>query len=118
MSEPLMKCREAIDDVKTGELNLPRDQCRRCLYAADVTSGIEAASALSRLEHGTSELVALMQREPSKRTLREDLSTDAGHRGGTTRSSVEGRVMRLEPRGRVIQLSGNRSTAQAGGAHA
>ena len=106
-----MKCRESIDDVRTGELNLPWDQRRRCLFAAVVTSGIEAASVLPRLKHGTSEPVVPMRRETSKRIPREDLSTDAGHRGGTTRSSVEGRVMRPEQRGRVIQLPGNRSTA-------
>ena len=27
-----MKCREAIDDVRTGELNLPWEQRRRCLF--------------------------------------------------------------------------------------
>ena len=32
----------------------------------------------------------------------EDESTDAGHRGGATRSSDEGPVMGLERRGRVI----------------
>lgn len=113
-----MKYRETIVDVKTGELNLPWDQRRRCLFAADVASGMEAASVLCRLKHGTSEPVAPMLRERSKRTPRKDLSTDAGHRGGTLRSSKEGRVMRPEQRGRVIQLSGNGSTAQVGGAHA
>ena len=34
----------------------------------------------------------------------EDESTDARHRGGTARSSVEGCVMRLERRGRVTQF--------------
>ena len=112
-----MKCRESIDDVKTGELNLPRDQRRRCLFAADVTSDIEAASVLFRLKYGTSEPVVPMRRETSKRRSREDLSTNAGHRGGTTRSSEEGRVTRPEQRGRVIQLSDNRSTARVGGAY-
>jgi len=37
------------------------------------------------------------------------LSTDARHRGGTTRSSVEGPVMGRERRGRVIPFSGNGS---------
>ena len=110
-SEPPKRCRENIDDVKTGEVKLPWEQCRRCLFAADVTSGIEAAPVRFGLEHGTSEPVVPMPRETSKRRTREDQSTDAGHRGGTTRSSVEGRVMRSEQRGRVIQLSSNRSTA-------
>lgn len=117
-SEPLMKCRENIDDVRTGEVKLPWDQCGRCLYAAHVTSGIEAASVWFGLRHGTSEPVVLMPREKSKRHNREDESTDAGHRGRTTRSSDEGRVMRFERRSRVIQLSSNRSTALVGGAHA
>jgi len=116
-SEPLRKCRENIDDVKTGELKLPWEQCRRCLCVADVTSGIEAAPVRFRLKHGTSEPVVPMRRETSKRRTREDQSTDAGHRGGTTRSSDERRVMRPERRGRVIGLSGNRSTAQVGGTH-
>src|SRR5450759_508843 len=34
---------------------------------------------------------------------REGQSTDAGHRGGPTRSSDEGSVMGLEPRGRADQ---------------
>ena len=34
----------------------------------------------------------------------EDESTDAGHRGGATRNSVEGAVMALEQRGCVVQL--------------
>lgn len=117
-SEPLRKCRENIDDVETGEMKLPWEQCRRCLCAADVTSGIEAAPVRFGLRHGTSEPVAPMRREQSKRRTRKDRSTDAGHRGGTTRSSCEGRVTHPERRGRVIQLSSNRSTALAGGTHA
>ncbi len=34
----------------------------------------------------------------------EDESTDAGHRGGATRSSGEGPVMGLERRGCIVQL--------------
>lgn len=36
--------------------------------------------------------------------LRKDESTDAGHRGGATRSSDEGPVMGLERRGCIVQL--------------
>jgi len=113
-----MKCRESLNGVETGEMKLPREQRRRCLFTADVTSGIEAASVRSGLGYGTSEPVVPMAREKSKRTHRKDESTDAGHRGGTIRSSVERRVTRPERRDRVIQLSSNRSTAQAGGTHA
>ena len=34
----------------------------------------------------------------------EDKSTEAGHRDGATRSRVEGSVMGLDRRGRVVQL--------------
>ncbi len=84
---------------------------------AHVASGTKAARAQTRLGHGTLEPVASMQRETSKRTTRKDQSTDARHRGGTTRISDEGCVMRLERRGRVIQSLGNRSTASVGGTH-
>ena len=117
-SEPPKKCRENLSDVKTGELKLPWEQRRRCLLTADVTSGIEAASIRSGLGHGTSEPVAPMQREMSKQRTCEGQSTDAGHRGGTTRSSDEGCVTRPERRGRVILHSSNRPTAIAEGAHA
>ena|SRR5437867_13447156 len=94
------------------------------LYAVVAASGLEAARTRIRLRHGTLEPVAPMQRKKPKRGNRKGQSTEgegqslhrAGHRGGTTRSSEEGRVMRLERRGRVIQFLVNRSTpAQAGG---
>ena len=115
--EPLMKCRNRTDDVKTGERWLPRDQYGRCLYLAHMASGIKAARSRIRLGYGTLEPVVSMTREKPKRTTRKGESTDARHRGGTTRSSAEGRVMRLERRGRVIQSLDNRSTASAGGTH-
>ena len=37
-------------------------------------------------------------------SFREDLSTDAGHRGGDIRSRVEGAVMVLDQRGVVVQF--------------
>jgi hypothetical protein len=60
------------------------------------------------------EPVASMPREKPKWITHEGESTEARHRGGTTRSSVEGRVMRLERRGRVIQSLVNGPTALAG----
>lgn len=81
-------------------------------------SGIKAARARIRLGNGTLEPVVSMRREQLKRCTRESQSTDARHRGGMTRSSVEGRVIRLERRSRVIQSLDTRSTASAGGTHA
>ena len=48
-------------------------------------------------------------RESLKRLIRERLGTDAEHRGGPDRSSDEGPVMGLEPRGRAGQVT-QRST--------
>jgi hypothetical protein len=118
-SEPLMTCRNSISSTsKLGSGDCPRISMRGSLYPAHAASGIKTARSQIRLRHGTLEPVASMLREKSKRTTREDESTDARHRGGTTRSSDEGRVMRLERRGCVIQSSDNRPTASAGGTHA
>ena len=85
---------------------------------AAMTSGLEAARAWIRPEHGTFEPVALMLRERSKRGDRKGLSTEAGHRDGTTRSSVEGPVTGLEPRGRVIlSLDTGQPRIAGGGTH-
>ena len=45
-----------------------------------------------------------MLRERSKWKNHKDLSTDAGHRGGATRSSDERSVMDVERRGCIVQL--------------
>ena len=44
-SEPLFKCRKSIDDVKTGELMLPREESGGDLLTGQMTSGIEVARA-------------------------------------------------------------------------
>jgi len=45
-----------------------------------------------------------MLREKSKWKPHKDLSTDAEHRGGATRSSDERSVMDVERRGCIVQL--------------
>lgn len=104
VSEPPMKCRKRMNDVKTGEESLPRDQRWRDPLTASVASGIKVARARSWLGQGTWEPVASMLREKLKWKTHESQSTDAGHRGGATRSSDEGPVMGLERRGCVVQL--------------
>jgi hypothetical protein len=115
--------------VKTNESESPmkdRNQSRRCqnrgfysgsgrsagggLFSASTASGLKVASARIGLMHGTLEPVVPMQREKSKRPKRKDQSTEAGHRGGMARSSVEASVMGVERRGRVIGLSSTGST--------
>lgn len=103
-SESLMKCRKRRDEVKTGRESLARDKFGRCLLTAQTASGIEAARTRSRLLCGTWEPVTPMLREPHKWRPHECLSTDAGYRGGATRSSGEGSVMGLERRGCLIRL--------------
>ena len=42
-SEPLMKCRKRMDDVKTGRLSLARDKFGRNLFTDQTASGIKVA---------------------------------------------------------------------------
>ena len=100
-SEPPTKCRKRMDDVKTGVKSLLRDQRWRDPLTASVASGIKVARARFWLEQGTWEPVASMLRERPKWWTHKGLSTDARHRGGMTRSSVDGRVIRPERRGHV-----------------
>ncbi|VAX09169.1 hypothetical protein MNBD_GAMMA26-2331 [hydrothermal vent metagenome] len=55
-----------------------------------------------------------MIREKSKWKPHKDLSTNAEHRGGVTRSSEEGPVMGLERRGYIVQLE-ERKQPETGG---
>jgi hypothetical protein len=98
-SEPPMTCRKRRDDVKTGRESLARDQSGGNLSTAQVASGMKAARTQSRLLCGTWEPVTSMPREKRKWKPHERESTDAGYRGGATRSSEEGSVMDLERRG-------------------
>jgi len=103
VSEPLMTCRKRRDDVETGEESLPRDESGGDLSTAQAASGIKAARLRSRLLCGTWEPVTPMLREPRKGKPPECVSTEAGYRGGATRSSAEGPVMGLERRGCPIR---------------
>jgi hypothetical protein len=115
-SEPLMTCRNRIDDIETGLGMAARDEPGGSLPTGQAVSGMEVARAWSGLRYGTWEPVAprpgaasgaggpavVRGRETPKRLTREGLSTDAEHRGGPPRGSDEGPVMGLERRGRVI----------------
>ena len=54
--------------------------------------------------------------ENPKRLICEGERSDAGHRGGPTRSSDEGPVMGLERRGRVVRAGLAVNRGDAGGA--
>ena len=57
VSEPLMKCRNALDDIETKFYLLTWDEPGGCLFIGQVVSGMEAARAWVRLLHGTWEPV-------------------------------------------------------------
>ncbi len=114
-SEPLMKRRKAKMMSKPGSTGCSGISAgETCLLPARHPAFRRRESEF-RLVHGTWEPVVSMPREKSKWWTHEDQSTDARHRGGTTRSSEEGCVMRLERRGRATCVSSRGSTAQAGG---
>jgi hypothetical protein len=119
-SEPLMKCRKRMDGIKTGVELLPREEPGGCLLTGQVVPGTKVARAWSWLSCGTREPVAPIGRPASGASVAcgrssgartpssgncEGESSDAGHRGGPTRSSDEGLVMGLERRGRVVLAS-------------
>jgi len=116
-SEPLMTCRNAVDDIKTGYVSLSRDEPGGCLFIGQVVSGMEAARAWVRLLDRTWEPVVLrddqlvasglrlaVSGKVSSGRNREGRVPVVGHRGGPSRSSDEGPVMGLERRGRAIQM--------------
>ena len=59
-SEPLMKCRKRIGDIKTGGESLSRDESEGCLFIAQVVSGIKVARVWYWRLRGTWEPVALI----------------------------------------------------------
>src|SRR4051812_18891995 len=99
-----MTCRKRRDDVKTGVESLPRDQRGGDPLTARVASGIKVARVRSWLEQGTWEPVASMPREEPKWKPHEGQSTDARHRGGWARSSVEVPVTGMERRVQLPRL--------------
>jgi hypothetical protein len=100
-----MKCRNALTDAETGGGRFFRDK-----HGSDPGELPARHPAFRRREVGSG---SCMEREnlssrckgrsPSGK-IREDQSTDAGHRGGVVRSRVEGSVMGLDRRDRVVQL--------------
>jgi hypothetical protein len=105
-SEPLMTCRNALDDIETEAAKRSRDEPGGCLPTGQAVSGMEVARARLWLRCGTLEPVAPMwrpsqwrgaglqlvaeARTPSGRN-REGERSDVGHRGGPSRGSDEAR---------------------------
>ncbi len=91
-----------LDDIKTRMVLLSWDKPIGNLLTGWVVSGIEMARARFGLLCGTARTCVVMLRKPVKRSNLKTQSTDAQRRGGPTHSSVEGSVMDLEPRSRVV----------------
>lgn len=91
-----MNHRRSVDncnDVRTEDSTTPRDQSNGNLNVGLTASDIEVARPSCRRGYGTWEPVVSMPRETLKRRTRESKRTDARHRGGVMRSSVERVVM-------------------------
>jgi hypothetical protein len=84
---------------------------------ARTASGPKAARVRFRLKHGTLEPVVSMRREEPEGEPPEGASTDARHRGGTTRSSCERRETDGSEGVVSFPFQPTGSTAQAGGIH-
>jgi len=129
---PPLKCRKRIGDIQNrGRVVAPGGAWRE---PADWPGGCPAwmvARAWSGLLCGTREPVAPMGRpgqwsgsvlrlvvwsENPKQLICEGESSDAGHRGGPTRTSVEGPVMGSERRGRVVLAGFQVNRLRVGGA--
>jgi hypothetical protein len=104
-SEPSMKCRNALDDVKTGGGLFFRDKHRSkpgqlpVRHPAFRRREVGSGSCMER-ENLSSRCKGDVQAAKN----REDRSTDAGHRGGAVRKRDEGAVMALDRRDCVVQL--------------
>jgi hypothetical protein len=91
MIEPLMKGRKVYDDVKTGRVSLARDESGRSLFTdpggVRLKGGVNLQQVLAR-NVGT---LPAMSRENAKWQIHKAPSTNAQVRGGSARSSEEGR---------------------------
>ena len=129
-SEPQMKCRNALDDIESGECSFPvmslvgacllTRWCPACMRRERGSGSCMERGNLS--SRGTVSQWSVTcgwsdkGRTPSGRN-REDKSTYAGHRGGPSGSSVEGPVMGLERSGRAVQARSLVNHEVVGGAN-
>jgi hypothetical protein len=104
-SEPLMKCRKVQDDVETGGNSLTRDEPGGrpdyCPGGIRHEGGVTLNQA-AVWNAGTCR--PDVKGETQMGGPHEGENTEAGHRGGAIRSSVEGPVMGLERRDCIVQL--------------
>ena len=103
-SEPLMTCRNVFDRRRNRDFcpaskgwAMPADGPTGIRHEGGVTSGQASVRNTGSCRPDAKGEIQAVRRC-------EDLSTDAGHRGGDVRSRVDGSVMGSDRRGIVIQL--------------
>jgi hypothetical protein len=114
-SEPPMRRRNSIDDIKTGVPLLPRDQPGRGpVYCPGGVRRRGGASPIQvpvwnvgtpRSDAAGGMLRPLVKERSPSSTYCEGLSIDAEQAGGSPCSSAEAPVMGVERRRRVVQVS-------------
>jgi hypothetical protein len=128
-SEPLLKCRKALDDIKTEDCVWPWDESGGSLLTAQAVSGTKVARAWVRLLYRTWEPVvprdgrsvvcsprSVVSGKVSSGGNREGRIPGVGHRGGPSSSSGEGPVMGRERSGRAILMRSTVNHGSVGGA--
>ena len=94
----------ALDDIKTGEVMLLRDEPIGNLFTGWAVSGIEMARVRSGLLCGTAGTCECDVKGDGQEKPSQGRSTKAQRGGGRTRSSNEGSVMDPERRGSIVLL--------------
>ena len=100
-----------LDDIKTGEVMLPRDEPIGNLLTGWAVSGIEMARDRFRLWCGTAGTRTCDVKGDGQEKPSQGLSTEARDGDGRVRRSDEGSVMDLEQRDPVVLLESS-STRQ------
>ncbi len=90
-----------LDDIKTGDGKLSRDEPIGYLFTGWAMSGIKMARAQFRLFCGTAGTCGCNAKGDGQEKKIEVLSTKVQHRGGPICMSVEAAVMAVEQRDRV-----------------
>jgi len=100
-----MTCRKRIDDVETGGKSLTRDESGGCPDCGPDGIRHEGGMTLNwALAGNVGTCRPDAKGEVQMGGPHEDKSTEAGHRGGATRSRVEGSVTGPDRRGCIVQL--------------
>jgi hypothetical protein len=101
-SEPLMRCRNEMDDVRTGGLPNSRISPRVTCLLLGRRPAKGNADLIQALVWNVGTCSPHAKRETQMGGPHEGESTDAGHGDGPTRSSVEVSVMEMERMSWVI----------------